>query len=119
MDKDKIIPSMETNKVLLDKLEENKINRLMTCKQLHSFLSLIKCFQAPKFFSCRHGLYSARYFTTVAESNSFSEVDFSAVGEILSSSQVNIDSELQVLDAAGSWLRHDITERGKAFCPRF
>ena len=54
-----------------------------------------------------------RCFAIVAESKDFSELDFASLVKILSSSGLNIDSELQVFDAFYSWLCHDITKRSK------
>ena len=52
-------------------------------------------------------------FPMVAENNNFLELDFISLRKILSSDQLNIDTELQVFNAADSWLCHDITERSK------
>ena len=54
-----------------------------------------------------------RCFPIVAESKDFSELDFVSLVKITSSSELNIDSELQVFDTFYSWLYHDITERRK------
>ena len=49
----------------------------------------------------------------VADSYNFKELDFIAAVKILSSDKLNIDSELQVFTAAGSWLSYNINVRGK------
>ena len=50
------------------------------------------------------------------ESNSFAELEFDTVKRILSSSQLFITSELEVLNAAEAWVKHDVEARsGKAF----
>ena len=49
----------------------------------------------------------------IADTVNFLELDFIIIKKILSSSGLNIDSELQVFNAADSWLCHDITERRK------
>ena len=54
-----------------------------------------------------------RCFPLVANCNNLIELDFFSLIKILSSSELNIDSELQVFNAADSWLSHDITERSK------
>ena len=53
-----------------------------------------------------------RFFPIIADSDNFLELDFDYIRKILSSNGLNIDSELQVFNAADSWLSHDMTERG-------
>lgn len=55
--------------------------------------------------------YIQRCFTSVCETENFLELDFNRITFILSSSQLNITSELEVLNAAVSWLKHKVTER--------
>ena len=43
----------------------------------------------------------------------FLELNINNVRKIFSSSELNIDSELQVFNASDSWLSHDINERSK------
>ena len=52
-------------------------------------------------------------FPIFADFDNFLDLDFYFVKKILSSSGLNIDSELQVFNAADSWLSHDINERSK------
>ena len=54
-----------------------------------------------------------KYFPMYADSDNFLELDFTFIKKILSCGGLNIDSELQVFDAADSWLCHDKTERSK------
>ena len=54
-----------------------------------------------------------RCFPLIGDSDNFLELDFICVNKILASNGLNIDSELQVFNAADSWLCHDITERKK------
>ena len=54
-----------------------------------------------------------RCFPMIADSNKLFELDFISFIKILSSNHLKNDSELQVLNAANSWLCHDITERSK------
>ena len=54
-----------------------------------------------------------RCFPMIADSNKLFELDFISFIKILSSNHLKNDSELQVLNAANSWLSHDITERSK------
>ena len=52
-------------------------------------------------------------FPTVAGSRNFLELDLACVKEILLSSELRVDSEVQVLEAAEAWLAHKPAERGK------
>ena len=54
-----------------------------------------------------------RCFPMFANSENFLELGFNYIRKILSSSGLNIDSELQIFNAADSWLCHDITEKSK------
>ena len=54
-----------------------------------------------------------RWFPLVAESDNCLELDFICFGEILSSSDLKIDSELQVFNAANRWLCHNLAERSR------
>ena len=54
-----------------------------------------------------------RCFSIVADSNEFLELDFLSIKSILASSELLVDSELQVYDAAKKWLRHKSVERGR------
>ena len=57
--------------------------------------------------------YIERCFTVVADTRCFHELDFSSVAKILSSNELHVDSELQVIEAAISWWKHDENERSK------
>ena len=47
-----------------------------------------------------------RCFSMIASCNNLIELDFVSLIKILSSSELKIDSELEVLNAADSWLTH-------------
>ena len=50
-------------------------------------------------------------FSMFSETTNFLELDFISLRKILSSDQLNVDTELQVFNAADSWLCHDLTKR--------
>ena len=52
-------------------------------------------------------------FQMIAESKNFFELDFHAVYKIVSSSKLNIHSEIELLNASISWLKHNIKIRRK------
>ena len=47
--------------------------------------------------------YIERCFTSVAKSNSFLELDYFYVKRVLSSSALDVTSEIQILKAANAW----------------
>ena len=54
--------------------------------------------------------YIQRCFTIVAETKNFLELDFRIINKILSSSELNITSEVEIFKAADAWLRHKIID---------
>ena len=107
---------MRTNTVFLDEVKGNKISAYLETKQnvnnAATFYYISNVFKPSNCstFSLR---FVERCFPMVVESNEFLELDFKSVGKILSSSELNIDSELQVFNAADEWLCHNITGRSK------
>ena len=57
--------------------------------------------------------YIHRCFTVVAESHNFLELDFNLVKTILSSPELNLTCEVQVLHAANDWVRYNFNKRNK------
>ena len=55
--------------------------------------------------------YIERCFTMVVKSKTFLQIDYDLVKRILSSSRLEITSELEVFDAADEWIRHSQEER--------
>ena len=55
--------------------------------------------------------YIDRWFTVVVESKNFLELEYTIVAKLLASSQLTIDSEVEVVRAANKWLSHNIEER--------
>ena len=107
---------MKINKVLLYEIEDNKNYKIMmsgtdikNClvrycsSNIFNLSSLIKG-SMSLILPC---------FPMVVDSENFLELDFIFIKKILSCGGLNIDSELQVFDAADSWLSHDKTERSK------
>ena len=54
-----------------------------------------------------------RCFPIFAESNNFLELDFLSVAKILASSELNVDSESEVFNAAVAWISYRTDERKK------
>ena len=116
MDEEKLIRSMKANSILLDEVKEGKI-----CKFIKARLKVNSCVVC----NCSFGIFKLKTsreefwrfiepcFAIVAEIKDVLELNFVSLVKILSSSGLNIESELQVFNAADSWLCHDITERSK------
>ena len=107
---------MKFNKILLDKFEDNKINKIMmsetdieNCLVTHCLSNIFNLSKSSK----ESMSLIERCFPMFADSDNFLKLEFNYIIKILSSSGLNIDSELQVFNAADSWLCHDITERSK------
>ena len=101
---------------MLEDVKENKIFRplLSTISPKGSlvFYCFSNIFNVTSLFEESLSLI-VRYFSVVTESNNFVDLDFTCLRKILTSGELNIDSELQVLNAADRWLRHNVAERGK------
>ena len=83
-------------KIVEDKMNVTNVAVLFNLSKLYHLSSLTEpalCF-------------IERCFPTIADSQNFLKFDFVAVRKILSGSGLNIDSELQVFNAAYAWLGH-------------
>ena len=81
-------------------------------------LNSIPCFSFSQFFRLQQLSEKSlriieRWFTTVADTDNFLELDFPLVAAVLNSSELLIDSELQVFDVMNAWLDHKRIERSK------
>ena len=101
---------MKNNKVLLNKDEEKTMFRCIEDKinnknvaALYNFSELFSSSNASK----RLLQFIERSFPTIVDSMSFLELDFKRISKILSSSELNIDSEMEVFNAIVSWLGHN------------
>ena len=107
---------IKTTNFLLDEVNECKLHKLLVSNvdvnNCLVFYYLSNVFNNSDSSEVSAGLIE-RCFPMVAETNNFQELDFITLKKILSSSGLNIDSELQVFNAVDSWLCHDITRRRK------
>ena len=67
--------------------------------------------QATNFMSCL--IYIERCFPMVVETRNFLHLDFIIIAKILKSSNLNIHSEVEIFNAANSWLKYNSEERFK------
>ena len=110
------MPLMKLNKMFLNENEDNKIKKTIISKIDKKNCLVVYClsniFELSNSIKVSMSLIE-QCFSLFADSDNFLELEFYYIIKILSSSGLNIDSELQVFSAADSWLSHDITERSK------
>ena len=57
--------------------------------------------------------YIERCFPIVCKKNNFRNLSFYLIEKIISSSELRIDSEMEVFNAINNWIRHDLKEKIK------
>ena len=87
---------------------KNDIN-VQNVAKLYQIAILFSSTELAKLTLC----YIERCFTSVCETNNFLMLDYTIVANILASSELHIDSEVQVLNAADEWVSHNNKERSK------
>ena len=111
-----MIPALKTCKIFLKKNIENSIAEY-TEEKLNNINVLTYYYLAKKFylpmFAKKNFSYMERSFAKVAGNENFLHLDFTLVKRILSSSELDITSEAQVLNAADAWVSYDYDERSK------
>ena len=90
----------------------NHIERKVNVQNAATYYSLANNFRLSTLSQSMLDLME-RCFTMVVDSHNFLELDDNIVAKILSSSELNTDTELEVLYSAVIWLNHDIKERAK------
>ena len=90
----------------------NLIKDKMTMHNVLTFYSLAKLYKLPTVFE-KSLLYIERCFQMVVKTQNYLHLDFSIVAKILSSSELNIHSEVEIFNAVITWLKNDIEERSK------
>ena len=108
--------TIKLNKILLDEIKDAEIKKTMksiidikNCLLIYYFSIAFKLSNLIKVSMS----LMERSFPMFADCDDFLELDFLSIRKILLSSGLNIDTELQVFNAADRWLCHDITERSK------
>ena len=84
----------------------------ITVSNTPKWFFISKLFSLKKVFKASLGIIE-RWFTTVANLEDFLELDFTLVATVLNSSELLIDSELQVFNVVNAWLNHKSIERSK------
>ena len=98
--------------LLLDGDETNKtrIEDKMNVRNVAALYHLTRLFKLPSKLAIS---FIERCFTTFVTSETFLMLDYGSVLRILSSSQLRVDSEVEVFDAMCAWLNYKTTDRGK------
>ena len=111
-----IITIVKFNKLFLSKLVSNKMSNIIEEKlqilNVACFYKFSNLFSLPSLYTATTN-YIQRCFTMVIESQNYLELDYTCVSRILASSSLQIDSELEVFNAANRWLIYNIEERNK------
>ena len=114
---DNLVNHLKENKILLDTVvEANETNQ--NTENVVNLTNVLVVFASSQIFNsiglCRQStLLIHRCFPSVADSLDFLKLDFKFLVKILCSSELSVDSEMQVYTAAKRWLDHAIIERSK------
>ena len=101
------ISSLKEIKVMLSQDADKEVYSSIEDKiSLHNVTALYQLSQVFKFSKLRKSiiLFIERCFPIISESPKFLDLDYKYVAKILSSSYLNIDSELEVFNAIVYWL---------------
>ena len=108
--------NLKLSKIMLDKKidhqSSNWIKDKVTAFNCILCLSFSIIFRHQEIFKLSLPVIE-RWFATIADSNNFLELDIKLVVAVLNSSELLIDSELQVFDVINAWLNHKRFERSK------
>ena len=108
--------TLKLNKLMLNEDENSNIFNCMkdkvTKNNVLTIYSLAKFYKLAN-FSDSSLLYIERCFQMVVKTKNFLHSDFSIVAKILSSSELNIHSEVKIFNAVFTWLKHNSAERSK------
>ena len=94
----------------------NQLTRLISKKV--NLQNVVTLYQLAKKFGIKtlaeeNFKYIERCFITVSESHNFLHLDFRFLVILLSSSQLHITSEIEVMKAANAWISYDYHRRSK------
>ena len=84
----------------------------MTVHNVVTFYSLAKLYNLALIFASSMS-FIERLFPMIVETQNFLHLDFNLVAKILDSSELNIHSEVEIINAANTWLKQNSEERSK------
>ena len=115
-EKNKLFVALSLEKIKDKNYVETKMFKYIKSKitpqnvATHYQLSKLYCF---KNISKQTKAYIDCWFTTVADTNNFLELDFELVKKVLLSSDLHITSEIEVFNAAEAWISYNFNGRKK------
>ena len=100
-------------------IEENffldHLKELINKKNIFCFFGLSKKFYLKNFKTFLKSLL-VNNFVCISKTNEFKSIDYRALQTIISSSELNVSSEVEVFEAVVSWVGHDETSRRHLTC---
>ena len=88
------------------------IQNKITVQNVSTFHQLAKIYNVTNLTQITLS-FIERFFTTVVETENFSQLEYTLVRKIFLSSELSLHSELEVINAANKWLGHNINGRSK------
>ena len=116
LDECNLVPVLHTTTLLLNNDLEKElyeyIKHNVNSKNIATYYKLAKVYFLPHLAksTSRH---IERFFTSVAKTKNFLELNFSFVKNIFSSSYLNVDTEIEVFNAEDAWVNYKSEERKK------
>ena len=117
VEKSKLVTIIKENKKMLNENVEHKTaefinNSLLNLRNSSACFHFGNTLRLPKLseFTLQ---YIERCFTTIVETNGFLQLDCIDMLKILSSSELQVSSELEVFSAANAWISYDFAGRKK------
>ena len=115
-DENNLSTALKLVKLMLNEDEYFKISDLIKVKinvdNVLTFYSFAKLYNLAT-ISKSSFIYIENFFPTVVETQNFLQLDFSINAKILGSTSLNIHTEVEIFNAAITWLKHDSEERSK------
>ena len=107
---------LKSKKILLlhdvEKKNFNRTEKKVRNRNVATFYQIATIFnfdKLEKFSLC----YIERCFPIVCKKNNFKNLSLALFAKIISSSELNIDSEVEVINAVNNWISYDFEERSK------
>ena len=113
MNRNELFSILKLNNIFLHEKVEQKLCEFVEAKL--NLENMLTFYQLTKHYNSSKAAFSyiQRCFTMLSETEGFLELDFIHVLKILASSQLLTSTELEVYNAANSWLGYKIKERSK------
>ena len=88
------------------------IAKTINLDNISKFFDLVKLLKVSSYTKQVNKLsYITRCFTMASETQCFLELDYAVAIKIISSSNLQVTSEIEIFDAADCWIRYNIEER--------